>query len=72
MRFDQIKSETLNLRVSPSFKLALKTLAERENRSMVNALEYLVLDYFKRNQLAAPPAPSSKAKGEHARGKAKR
>lgn len=72
MRFDQIKSETLNLRVSPSFKLALKTLAGRENRSMVNALEYLVLDYFKRNQLSVPTAPSSKAKGEHAHARTKR
>ncbi|MGO4609058.1 hypothetical protein AB4142_22225 [Variovorax sp. 2RAF20] len=44
MRFDDGKTEALNLRVSPSFKAALKQLAETENRSMVNMLEVLVMD----------------------------
>lgn len=44
-RFDYIKSETLNLRVSPSFKLALKAAANAERRSMVNMLEVLLTDY---------------------------
>jgi len=54
MPFKQIKSDTLNLRVSPAFKEALKSVAARENRSMVNALEWLILDYFKRNKLGLP------------------
>jgi hypothetical protein len=45
MRFDDVKSETLNLRVSPSFKLALKAVADNERRSMVNMLEVLLGDY---------------------------
>lgn len=45
MRFGDIKSETLNLRVSPSFKRALKEAANAEQRSMVNMLEVLLGDY---------------------------
>ena len=44
MRFEDGKTEALNLRVSPSFKVALKALAESENRSMVNMLEVLVME----------------------------
>ena len=72
MRFEQNKTETLNLRVSPSFKAALKAVAERENRSMVNALEYLVLDYFERNRLSVPMTSDSKAKEVNARAKTTR
>lgn len=45
MRFSDIKSETLNLRVSPTFKKTLKEAAENEQRSMVNMLEFLLADY---------------------------
>lgn len=45
MRFDDLKSNTLNLRVSPKFKLALKAAADHEQRSMVNMLEVLVAAY---------------------------
>lgn len=45
MRFDDVKNDTLNLRVSPSFKLALKAAADSERRSMVNMLEVLLADY---------------------------
>lgn len=45
MRFKDVKSDTLNLRVSPSFKLALKAAADNEQRSMVNMLEVLVAAY---------------------------
>lgn len=72
MRFEQNKTETLNLRVSPYFKAALKAVAERENRSMVSALEYLVLDYFERNRLSVPMASDSKAKEINARAKTTR
>ena len=48
MRFTDIKSETLNLRVSPTFKQALKEAADHEQRSMVNMLEVLVGDFCHR------------------------
>ena len=54
MRFDDVKSETLNLRVSPSFKLALKAAADLEQRSMVNMLEVLVADFCKSKGIVAP------------------
>ena len=49
MRFTDTKSETLNLRVSPAFKKALKEAAAREQRSMVNMLEVLLGDYCGRH-----------------------
>lgn len=50
----ELKTEALNLRISPGTKLALKGIAERENRSMVNALECLVSDYYRRNEINMP------------------
>lgn len=49
MRFDEVKTETLNLRVSPSFKRTLKAIADTESRSMVNMLEVILIDYCGRN-----------------------
>lgn len=48
MRFSGTKSETLNLRVSQTFKLALKEAADFEQRSMVNMLEVLLGEYYER------------------------
>lgn len=48
MRFTDTKSETLNLRVSPTFKQVLKEAADHEQRSMVNMLEVLLGDYCDR------------------------
>lgn len=45
MRFSDTKSETLNLRVSPTFKKVLREVADNEQRSMVNMLEVLLGDY---------------------------
>lgn len=62
MRFTDTKSETLNLRVSPTFKQVLKEVADHEQRSMVNMLEVLLGDYCDRKgivppgQIAPPPA----------------
>lgn len=50
----ELKTDTLNLRVAPGVKLALKHIAEHENRSMVNALECLIFDYLKRHKLNPP------------------
>jgi hypothetical protein len=63
MRFTDTKSETLNLRVSPTFKKVLREVADHEQRSMVNMLEVLLCDYCDRNGIASPdkkthpPAP---------------
>lgn len=63
MRFDDVKSDTLNLRVSPSFKVALKAAADHEQRSMVNMLEVLVANFCDANGIAPPgrkPARSAR------------
>lgn len=49
-----MKSDTLNLRVSPSFKLALKAAANHEQRSMVNMLEVLVAEYCDAKGISIP------------------
>lgn len=54
MKFDDVKSDTLNLRVSPSFKLALKAAADHEQRSMVNMLEVLVAAFCESKGIAVP------------------
>ena len=54
MRFTDTKSETLNLRVSPAFKQALKEAASHEQRSMVNMLEVLLGDYCDRKGIVVP------------------
>ena len=54
MRFTDTKSETLNLRVSPTFKQVLKEAADHEQRSMVNMLEVLLVDYCDRKGIVPP------------------
>lgn len=54
MRFTDTKSETLNLRVSPTFKQALKEAADHEQRSMVNMLEVLLGDYCDSKGIVPP------------------
>lgn len=66
MKFDDIKSDSLNLRVAPSFKRALKAAADNEQRSMVNMLEVLVSSYCESNQI---PVPSKSEHEVHAAGK---
>ncbi len=65
MRFTDTKSETLNLRVSPTFKQVLKQAADQEQRSMVNMLEVLLSDYCDRKNIVScgqkpAPAPAHK------------
>lgn len=54
MRFADTKTETLNLRVSPTFKQVLKEAADHEQRSMVNMLEVLLGDYCDRKGIVPP------------------
>lgn len=70
MKFNDVKSDTLNLRVSHSFKLALKAAADHDQRSMVNMLEVLVANYCDTHRIAVPveeqpavPAPSKSRPG---------
>ena len=62
MRFDDVKSDTLNLRVSPSFKLALKAAADHEQRSMVNMLEVLVAVFCESKSIAVPAEQTSETR----------
>ncbi len=65
MRFTDTKSETLNLRVSPTFKQVLKHAADHEQRSMVNMLEVLLGDYCDRKGIVSPgkkPPPAANHK----------
>lgn len=45
------KTETLNLRVSPELKTALRVAAGHERRSMANMIEFLILSYCRNNNL---------------------
>ena len=54
MRFNDIKNDTLNLRVSSQFKQVLKLAADHEQRSMVNMLEVLLCDYCERKGIVLP------------------
>ncbi|RNF30012.1 hypothetical protein NM04_14805 [Massilia aurea] len=58
MKFNDVKSDTLNLRVAPSFKQALKAAADHEQRSMVNMLEVLVAEYCESHRISFP-APTA-------------
>ena len=65
MRFDDGKTETLNLRVSPTFKQTLKIVADSESRSMVNMLEVILIDHCERNGwLLANESSKSEATGK--------
>jgi hypothetical protein len=72
MRFTDTKIETLNLRVSPTFKQMLKEAADNEQRSMVNMLEVLLGDYCDRKGIVPPgqKAPPPAYKPAHADRKA--
>ncbi len=48
------KTETLNMRVSPGAKASLREIGRRENRSMANALEWLVAEYYKTRGIEPP------------------
>ena len=48
----QRKTAVLTVRVTPEFKKALKTAAERERRSQANLLECLVFEYCESDRKA--------------------
>lgn len=58
------KTEVLSIKTTPEIKHALRAIAAREHRSMANALETLVMDYFARNGLSFPPVAQSAGEAE--------
>lgn len=46
---EKTKTETLSFRVGPGVKAAVRSAAERENRSLANMVEVMVLDYCERH-----------------------
>jgi hypothetical protein len=51
MDFNENKTDTLNLRITPSFKRILKAVAHAQKRSMVNMLEVILTDYCQKNDI---------------------
>ena len=52
------KTALLNLKVRPSFKALVETLAVEENRSITSFLEHLVFEHQKRKLRKRPTPPS--------------
>lgn len=48
------KSATLNLRVNPSIKEALRIASLKDHRSIANMVEKLVIDYCQREGITIP------------------
>lgn len=65
----QRKTAVLTVRVTPEFKKALKTAAERERRSQANLLEFLVFEFCDNDGKTQPirsrsaPVRASKSRG---------
>jgi hypothetical protein len=56
-----LKTKTMSLRVSPTFKAALKLAAERDLRSQTNFLEHLLFAYCEQNGIPVEsPSPKKK------------
>ena len=46
------KTTTLTFRIEPALKVALRTAADQEHRSIANMVEVLIRDYCARNAIA--------------------
>ncbi len=57
------KTVSMSFRVSPQFKALLEVAAARENRSLTNMLETLLLAYCEQHGLKESLASASQAKG---------
>ncbi len=47
----ETKSTTLTVRVHPAVKEGLRTVAERERRSLANMIEVMIRDYCTRHEV---------------------
>jgi hypothetical protein len=52
------KISTLNLRVSPAVKNAVRTAADREHRSVANMIEVLIRRYCEQNGISVKDTQS--------------
>lgn len=57
------KTVSISFRVSPRFKSLLEEAAARENRSLTNMFETLVIDHCEQNGLVEPSSNAAIAKG---------
>ena len=48
------KTTTLTFRIEPGLKVALRTAADREHRSIANMVEVMIRDYCGRNGVTIP------------------
>ena len=48
------KTTTLTFRIEPGLKVALRTAADREHRSIANMVEVMIRDYCGRNGITIP------------------
>jgi hypothetical protein len=53
------KTATLSFRIEPSLKVALRTAAVREHRSIANMVEVMILEYCGRVGVAVEAQPVS-------------
>jgi hypothetical protein len=47
-----IKTETITLRIDPDVKGGLRTMAERERRSLANMIEIMIRDYCEKRGIS--------------------
>jgi hypothetical protein len=57
------KTISMSFRVSPKFKALLEVASARENRSLTNMLETLVIAHCEQHGISLPPAKVSHDKG---------
>lgn len=55
----ELKTETLNLRVTPAFKDLVREAAERERRSISNLIEVLVHEHCQKSGIQPSEAPGT-------------
>jgi hypothetical protein len=55
-----LRSTNLNLRIAPEIRESLREGAEREQRSISNMVEFLIVQYCQKNEIPInKPKPSS-------------
>lgn len=57
-------STPMSIRIDDDARQALLIACEREHRSQANMIEYLVIDYFRRNGLPYPPSTENQIQGK--------
>ena len=64
-RMAKTKISTLNLRVNPAIKAAVREAAAREHRSVANMIEVLIRRYCDQEGIAIPEQPRSIPRNKH-------